>query len=376
LEEVSKKFYTQGEIMKKGLLAIALTLLFTVVLFGCDTTTTAEPAAVEFAVDGEFTAYSLTVSSNKPQVTMVTVTIANGEITGFNLDCRQGSRTVSTTLNNNKTPDDATDDYYPYVFAWNEFTKKELGFGYMMHKSAYATAAGIETSAVTLEGYTAWMNLPATTQLEWFEQANLLEALWLADGVNAAQVNADGDFTNVSGVSVSNGGYTALAKQAVELARQGKVQAFVCSGTDFYFATMIVNEKGEVSELILNTIQGTKDTKAGTFVWKSYSKQELGLNYGMHYSTYKATLADPLTATLEGYQTWMTANGKLEWFQQANIITDYILENGWNANLKPIAEDAGVSLDGVTAIEGTAGVTVGTATYFEVLAALFAKVAE
>jgi hypothetical protein len=349
--------------MKKGLLAIALTLLFTVVLFGCDTTTTAEPAAVEFAVDGEFTAFELAVSSNKPQVTTVTVTIADGEITGFNLDCRQGTRTQdSGTL--------------LYSFAWNASTKKELGFGYMMHKSAYATAAGIESSAVTLAGYTAWMNLPATTQLEWFEQANLLEALWLADGVNAAQVNADGDFTNVAGVSVSNGGYTALAKKAVDLAREGKFQAIACEGTDFYFASMIVNEKGEVSNLILDTIQATKDTTAGTFAWKAYSKQELGLNYKMHFNTYKATLADPLTATLEGYQAWMTANGKLDWFQQANVITDYILENGWNANLKPIAEDAGVSLDGVTAIEGTAGVTVGTGTYFEVLAALFAKVAE
>lgn len=362
--------------MKKSLLALALALLLGFAFIGCGSTTaptTAAPVVHEFKVDGEFTAYEVTVSSNKPQVTSVTVTIEGGEITGFNLDCRQGTKVASTTLNNNGTAEDTTDDYYPWVFGWNTQTKKELGFGYKMHYSAYS-ATVVAPAVASQEGYVAWMGLPATTKLEWFEQANLLEAAWLEDGVYAAYTDFNGDF-NIAGVTVSDGGYTKLAREAVALAKQGKFQAFVCEGTDFYMASMIVDEDGELVDLLLDTLQATKDTKAGTFVWKTSTKQQLGYGYKMHYSAYSATVVAPAVPTQAGYEAWLAlpATTKLEWFEQANIITDYILEHGWNANLQAINEDAGMSLDGTTAIDGTAGVTVGTVTYFEVLADLFAK---
>jgi hypothetical protein len=79
---------------------------------------------------------------------------------------------------------------------------------------------------------------------------------------------------------------------------------------------------------------------------------------------------------MAGYQTWLTANNRLEWFQQANIITDYVSANGWNASLKAItATGRGVSLDGTTAVDGTAGVTILSQSYFDVLTYLFGKVA-
>jgi len=101
----------------------------------------------------------------------------------------------------------------------------------------------------------------------------------------------------------------------------------------------------------------------------------------MHYSQYTtwAAAQNPVqTASQAGYVAWMNsaASTYLEWFEQADIITSYILANGWNADLKPIAADAGVSLDGINAIDGTAGVTVGTQTYFDVLGELFACPAE
>lgn len=351
--------------MKRILLAFSFAFL-AVMLIACDTTTTttAAPVAIEFPVDGEFTAYSVTVSSNKPQVTMVTVTIEDGEITGYYLDCRQGTKTNNGTT---EAPN--------YAFAWNTQTKKELGYGYKMHYSKYtATLADINTA--TLAGYQAWMEAQTgdTIYLEWFQQANLLEAKWLADGVDSAMINKDGDFTNVAGVSVGNSGYTALAKQAVELARLGKFQTFVCSGTDFYMASMIINNLGQVTNLKLDTLQSTRDAAAGTFVWNGYTKQDLGDNYGMTVNGAKYTFAAGAWTASE------TEKSVLDWYEQANQITDYVMENnlienGTVGDLQPIA-DRGVSLNGTSLVDGFAGVTIKTGTYFlllDQLAAAWAK---
>ena len=345
--------------MKKLLLVFTL-VIAAVALIGCDqtttittttTTTTAAPVAVEFPVDGEFTAYSLTVSSNKPQVTMVTVTIENGEIVAFNLDCRQGTRTNTGTT---EAP--------AYTWAWNAQTKKELGYGYKMHYSKYTADPAVTTP--TLEGYQAWMEAQ-TTYKEWFQQANILEALWLEDGVYAAHVDGAGEFTDVAGVSVSNSEYIKLARQAVDLARAGKFQTFVCTGTDFYFAYMIVNNLGEVTELKIDTIQATKDATAGTFVWNPYSKQELGMNYGM-----KGVGA----AQVFSAGTWTasaTEKSAYEWYEQANLISAWVLANGYDENLQSIG-GRGLSIDGTTLLDGTAGVTVHSDTYVTLLDQLFA----
>lgn len=345
--------------MKKLLLVFTL-VIAAVALIGCDQTTTtittAAPVAVEFPVDGEFTAYSLTVSSVKPQVTMVTVTIEDGEIAGFNLDCRQGTKTGAGTTEN------------PFVWAWNAQTKKELGYGYKMHYNEYKATLADQNTA-TLEGYQAWMEAQSVYK-EWFQQANILEALWLADGVYAAHVDGTGEFTDVAGVTVSNSEYIKLARQAVDLARAGKFQTFVCSGTDFYFAYMIVNNLGEVTELKIDTIQATKTqateaAPAGTFVWNPYSKQELGENYGM-----KGVGA----AQVFSAGTWTasaTEKSAYEWYEQANLIAAWVLANGYNENLQAIG-GRGLSIDGTTLLDGTAGVTVHSDTYVTLLDQLFA----
>jgi len=352
--------------MKKALLALSLAFV-AVLLVACDsttttattTTTTIAPVAVEFPVDGEFTAFSVTVSSNKPQVTMVTVTVEDGEITSFYLDCRQGTR-----VNNGTT------EVPNYAFGWNAQTKKELGYGYKMHYSKYtATLADIGTA--TLEGYEAWMEAQTgeTIWLEWFQQAELLEANWLANGADSAMLTKEGDFTNVAGVSVGNSEYTKLAKQAVDLARMGKFQTFVCTGSDFYMATMIINNLGEVTNLQLDTLQATKDATAGTFVWNAYAKQDLGDNYGM-----KGVGAAQVFA--EGAWTASaTEKTTLEWYEQADLITEWVMENGYTEALQSIGL-RGVSINGTSLVDGLAGVTIKTDTYFLLLDQLFALPAE
>lgn len=355
----------------KKVLALALTLVFAVVMLGCDKTTSATtvttpaPVAVEFNVDGEFTAYAVSVSSNAPVVTSVTVTIEDGEIAGYFIDCRQGKRTATTV-----------GEVTTYSFAWNAQTKKELGFGYKMHYSTYTTWAAAQTPAQTPSdaGYATWMGTAASEKLEWFEQANLLEAYWLQNGLYSAEVTSAGKFSNVAGVTVSNSSYTALAREAVGLARQGKFQAIDCSGTDLYIAWMIVNELGEVTELELDTLQATTSTTEGTFAWKSFTKQEFGDNYGMDGTGAKYSLVGGV------WTASATEKSALEWNEQADLITDYILENGWNGNLKPVTDTAsaarGVSLNGTAVLDGFAGVTIKTEHYFTVLGELFDCLAE
>ncbi|MCK7486982.1 MAG: hypothetical protein MZU97_16855 [Bacillus subtilis] len=237
----------------------------------------------------------------------------------------------------------------------------------------YYTATLADAATATITGYQTWLG--ANAKFEWFQQADKIEAAWLANGVTSVTKNADGDIDNVAGVTISDGGYLDLAVEAVELAKLGKFQAVKAVGTDLYIATMTVDAKGEVSDLKLDVLQATKDAAAGTFVWHTETKQQKGFNYKMHYNTYTASLADAATATIAGYQTWLTANNKLEWFQQANLITDYVMENGWNGDLKPINPTGkGVSLYGKTALDGFASVSVSSQSYFDVLAALFAKV--
>jgi major membrane immunogen (membrane-anchored lipoprotein) len=276
--------------MKKAFMLLML-VVATFTLFACKST--------DYKVDGEFLAYEESVSRNTPQVVMVSVTIENGEIVGYNIDTRQGTKTQTAGTD---TPDDLTDD--TWSFGWNAKTKKELGDDYGM-----ATEDG---------------------QLEWYEQAEALEAHWLANGVSIDEVDAEGNTDAVTGVTVTVDDYYNLALEAIELAKEGKFQAVYCSSDDLTFASMMVSEKGEVSDLFLDVLQGRPD--GATFAFRDQTKQELGNDYGM-----------------------ATQDGQLEWFEQANALTDYIEANGWTMNSTP----------------EVAGVTVTTDSYFETFDMLF-----
>ncbi|HOI85157.1 MAG TPA: hypothetical protein PLP48_03675 [Acholeplasmataceae bacterium] len=268
----------------------------------------------EYPVDGVFLGYEVSVSRNAPQVTYVTVTIEDGEIVEYNIDVRQGTRTNTGTT---EAPN--------YTFAWNAKTKKELGDDYGMK----------ESSAIGKE---------------WYEQAAAIEAFWLENGVEAMTKNAETNaIDNITGVSIKDA-YSVAALQALENAKAGKFVAIHCSGTDLYSVEMTLTDKGAIDTLKLDVLQATKSATEGTFVWKTQTKQQLGYNYGMHKNASGTT-------TEADYIAWLRANNKYEWFEQADMITADIIENGWSA----------------TASETViAGVTITTTGYYAVLAKLFA----
>ena len=98
----------------------------------------------------------------------------------------------------------------------------------------------------------------------------------------------------------------------------------------------VVIKKDKVHDIIIDTVQGTD----GKF--NEQSKRELGYDYKMHYYTY-AGLVGYENATMEGYVDWLKENNKLEWFEQMDVLADYILKNGVdsvvvNENNKKITE--------------------------------------
>jgi len=344
----------------RRILATMLLAIASFALLGCSQS--------EFKVDGEFTAYALSVTNNKPVLTTVSVTIEKGKIAGYNIDVRQGYRNATT---NDQGTVETSDDTTTYAFGWNELTKKELGFNYKMFYYQYVGTLE-DVSTARIEGYQEY--LTANNLLEWHQQAALLEQYWLENGLDDTIVDENGDFVNVAGVSVSNENYLELAKQAVELARAGEFQAVVCSGTDLYIASMTV-ANGSVSNLVLDVQQSTKSTTLGTFEWKEHTKQQYRFDYKMHYNAYVATLDDVSTASIEGYEGWLTENNRLEWFEQADLITDYIMQHGWDGTLQSIHGD-GVSLDGINVLDGMSGVSIATDSHFEVLNLLYSDVGQ
>jgi hypothetical protein len=272
------------------------------------------------------------------QVTMVSVIIENGEIVGYNIDARQGTKTQTAGVD---TTEITTDDVY--TFAWNTKTKKQLGDAYNM--VAYGDAIA-----------------------EWYVQAGRIEAAMLANGVDSITSDAETHvIDNVAGVTMKDSSYTKLVAEAVELAKQGKFQAIICSSTDLYMASMVV-EKGEITNLTLDTLQ-KKSTLANpaVFEWNDKTKQALGSEYGMKERGAQYTFANGVWTATENSPTH-------EWFEQANLITNYIMETGNVYNLRTL-NGRGISVDGSTIVDGLAGVTVKTETYLLVLTDLFSNVA-
>lgn len=297
--------------MKKLMMFLFAAFLLTgIVACGGEATTTEEPTTAAprtYVADGDYTAFEVGIHHGAPMVTEVTVTIENDEITGFYIDARQSSLDE--------------DGEGGYVVTWNEQTKKELGTNYGMVEYGGAT-------------------------LEWYEQAELLEAYWLENGYDAAVVT-DGEFTNVAGVTISDGGYTALAAEAVQQAKDGVFKAYTLGVShglgQIIWAELTVDEDGEATDLVLDTLQGDLDTSGeeAAQVWKAQSKQELGDDYGMvEYG-----------------------GATLEWFEQANLITDYILDNGLPTSFT------------VAGVDDLSAVTISTGDYELVLPAVFDKVA-
>lgn len=310
----------------------------------------------EFAIDGEFMAYEVTEHTTSgvqvPQVTMVTVTIKDGKIEKFYIDARQGTFVKSTPEATEENPDPTE---IVSSVKWNEETKKEL-------KERYAMK-GVGPKYELKDG--AWVEVEGKCELEWYEQAEAIEAKWLADGVDSVTVT-DGRIDNVAGVTVKDGGYIKLAKEAVANAKAGKfivVKEAIDRDTAVFYSIELTVEKGKAKEIIIDTLQSTTDPVKGT-VWNEKTKQELKEDYNMKGVGPKFEFKDG---------AWVVVEGKceLEWYEQAKIIQDYVLAN-YDEKLAPIS-GRGATVDGETLIDAFAGVTVNTATYFELVHAVYAK---
>lgn len=304
--------------MKKVLL-VFVALLATIALFGCKER--------EFKHDGTFMAYELSVrTNNTPQVVFVTVTIENDKIVGYQIDTRQGARPLNeeTSL---------------YSWRWNEKTKRELGFDYNMKNAS-------------------------DIGKEWFEQAEAIEAFWLENGLDAVETDAEDYITNITGASMKDA-YTNVAKAAVENAKAGKFIAIYTSLSqgrpEFYTAEMTLTSKGKIDTLVLDVLQSTINTTSGVMVWNEKSKLELGDDYGMKGAGGYAFV--------DG--AWVSQGEcTLEWYEQIDLIIDYVKANGWSDDLQPVAQRGG-SLNGTDLLPELAGATIRTGNYYTILKSLF-----
>lgn len=266
--------------MKKIFSVIALAIM-SVILVSC--------GEKEFAVDGEFTAFELSLNYGVPMYTTVKVEIEDGELKSYYIDARQG-------------------EVVEGKFIWNEKTKKEL-------KEEYG------------------MKPISEIDKEWYEQAEALEAFMLENGPDAVTVDGEGYIDNVTGVSVKDGGYTKLAKEALENAKANKVIAFEFgytnqNGPQFTWVEVTTNDKGKVVEIFLDVVQSTsvKDEEGVVtgFTWNEKSKKELKEEYGMKV---------------------VSAIDK-EWYEQAAAIEAFILENGPDA----VSVDENGYIDNITGV--------------------------
>ncbi|MDY0277946.1 MAG: hypothetical protein RBQ97_07665 [Acholeplasma sp.] len=253
------------------------------IMFVAITAITLASCGSSYKVDGKFTAFEVSVhSNNAAMVTWVDVTIKDGKVESYYIDARQG-----------KIVDGAQ--------VWNEKTKKELKEDYgMAGKSAIGK--------------------------EWYEQAETLEAYFLEKGPEKVTTNADGYIDNVTGVSVKDGGYTKLAKEALENAKKGVTTAFEVSVHSKNAAMItwvnVTVKSGKVTAYYIDARQGK--IVDGAQVWNEKTKKELKEDYGM---------------------AGESAIGK-EWYEQAETLEAFFLSDGPDK----VTTNEGKYIDNVTGV--------------------------
>ena len=247
-------------------------------------------------------------------------------------------------------------------FSWSEQTKNEKGYNYHMHWYSYLST----TSSSSEEGYIEW--LKANNKLEWFEQAALIAKAWEEDHSIKA---TNGKFDTINSVSISDALYIETLNKLVSY--QNKTSQYKHDGI-YYAYKLSVNKNapelifvkitisdGLLIDIEIDTIQGTmtesKDENGKTVYTPSFdseSKRQKGYNYHMHWYSYSPTTSSP---SEEGYIAWLKANNKLEWFEQMDVLEEYILQNGTDS----------VNINSNNKFENVAGVSVTDYGYVELI---------
>ena len=177
----------------KRLLAVLLVIVSTIVLIGCKgKSKPLEPLEESKFHDGTFTAFdekTPTEGAEGGELTWVTVVVEDGKIASYYIDVLQLTGGV-----------------------YNEKSKKELGDEYGMKDvgPGYKLVDGV------------WV-VEGTSQKEWYEQAALIEAKWLADGVDSVTTLED-RIDNVAGATILGNTYITVALDVLEIAKGEKVQ--------------------------------------------------------------------------------------------------------------------------------------------------------
>jgi len=301
-----------------------------------------------YKADGVYLAFKESLNYGAPQVTTVSVTIKDDKIESFYIDCVQSVKGASG-----------------YVF--NEKSKKELQYLYGMHNSDDEDNDYVRQDLSTTEGMNAYKAyLQETGKKEWFEQAVLIEAYFKSNGTTLTK-NDKGTITNITGVTVSDSDYSALAAEAVQNAKDGKVvrvtQYADGATCNVVWVEGTINEAGKVTGIVIDTLQGKYVDNA--FTWNQKSKQELQYLYAMHNKNDAENdyVKQDLSTTegLNAYKAYLQETGKKEWFEQANTLAAFVLANGLT-NVK-------VGSDGklTNKPEGLASVSVTASHYVELL---------
>lgn len=250
----------------------------------------------EYVYNGTFTAFRESFNRGNPQLSWVSVTVEDGEIVSFYID--------EVQTNASKSAEN--------VYSWNSKTKKQLKEDYNM---IVASPIG----------------------KEWYEQADFLEKYFLEHAPEFVEMDADGYPTNddlITGTTMIVSTYVELALEAIANWKQGKYTALEYSmnnPTQFQFTWVDLKvEEGKVSEFYIDTIQSNRKTAENEFSWNK-SKKVLKEDYNM-------IVASPI--------------GR-EWFEQAETLEEYFLEN-------PISD---VLMDSEGYAQNVTGVSMKTPTY-------------
>ena len=142
-------------------------------------------------------------------------------------------------------------------------------------------------------------------------------------------------------------------------AHDGVYTAFSYSlnhGAPQIVSVSVIIENDQIAGFFIDTLQSTAvqkddDGNATKFEFNAKTKKQLGYEYYM-FPASGAKVDGVLD--VEAYKAWLAENGKKEWFEQANVLEQYMLENGVEA----------VELDGEKTTNVT-GVTVTVKDYVD-----------
>ena len=142
-------------------------------------------------------------------------------------------------------------------------------------------------------------------------------------------------------------------------AHDGVYTAFSYSlnhGAPQIVSVSVIIENDQIAGFFIDTLQSSAvekddENNATKFEFNAKTKKQLGYEY---YMFPESGAKDDGVLDVEAYKAWLAENGKKEWFEQANVLEQYMLENGVEA----------VELDGEKTTNVT-GVTVTVKDYVD-----------